>query len=453
MQWATLRQVVSVVRETYCGRIGVEFMHIQDAQQKAWIQMAMEGSRNRANLTPGDKLEILRQFDEAEGFERFLDIKYPGTKRFSLEGSESIVPALETLIEGAAAWGVRDVTIGMAHRGRLNVLTSIMGKSYAAVFSEFQGEAAHPADVQGSGDVKYHLGVSTDRDLPDGTKIHLSLTPNPSHLEAVNPVVLGKVRAKQILRAGHRKKTVMALLMHGDAAFAGQGPVAETLMMSDLHGYGTGGTIHFVVNNQIGFTTTPDHGRSSPYCSDVAKMVQAPIFHVNGDDPEAVVHVARIAAEFRQTFRRDVVVDMFCYRRHGHNEGDEPAFTQPNMYRAIEQQTTTRQLYSERLVAEDVLSAAEATERAESFQARLEDELAASKSYRPNKADWLEGAWSGFEAAPSEYGPGETAVEMDVLRHVGTAISTVPAEFNLHPRLNRVLGARRRMIDSGDKVD
>ena len=453
MQWATLKDVVSVVRDTYCGRIGVEFMHIQDAQQKAWIQMAMEGSRNRANLSAGDKLEILRQLDEAEGFERFLDIKYPGTKRFSLEGSESIVPALETLIEGAAAWGVRDIIIGMAHRGRLNVLTSIMGKSYAAVFSEFQGEAAHPADVQGSGDVKYHLGVSADRELPDGSRIHLSLTPNPSHLEAVNPVVLGKVRAKQMLEGDTERERVMGILLHGDAAFAGQGMVAETLELSNLRGYRTGGTIHIIVNNQIGFTTSPSFARSSPYPSDAAKIIQAPIFHANGDDPEAVVHVCRMAAEYRQRFHRDIVIDVFCYRRHGHNEGDEPAFTQPMMYRAIEQQATTRQIYSERLVAEGVLSADEATGLAEAFQARLEDEMEASKSYRPNKADWLEGAWSGFEAAPAEHGPGETAVETDVLRQVGAAISAVPAEFNLHPRLNRVLGARRKMVDSGEKID
>ena len=453
MQWATLRQVVSVVRETYCGHIGVEFMHIQDAQQKAWIQKAMESSRNRANLNHSDKLGILLHLDEAEGFERFLDIKYPGTKRFSLEGSESIVPALETLIEGAATWGVRDITIGMAHRGRLNVLTSIMGKSYAAVFSEFQGEAAHPADVQGSGDVKYHLGVSTDRELPDGTKIHLSLTPNPSHLEAVNPVVLGKVRAKQMLASDNERAQVMGILLHGDASFAGQGMVAETLELSNLRGYRTGGTVHIIVNNQIGFTTSPSFARSSPYPSDAAKIIQAPIFHVNGDDPEAVVHVCRMAAEYRQRFHRDIVIDVICYRRHGHNEGDEPAFTQPVMYRAIEQQSTTRQLYSERLVAEGVLSEAEATNLAESFQARLEDELAASKSYRPNTADWLEGAWSGFEAAPSEHGPGETAVEIDVLRQIGTALSAVPAEFNLHPRLNRLLIARRKMINSGQKVD
>ena len=453
MQWATLRDVVSVVRDTYCGRIGVEFMHIQDPEQKAWIQMAMEGSRNRANLSPGDKLEILRQLDEAEGFERFLDIKYPGTKRFSLEGSESIVPALETLIEGAAAWGVRDIIIGMAHRGRLNVLTSIMGKSYAAVFAEFQGEAAHPADVQGSGDVKYHLGVSADRELPDGTKIHLSLTPNPSHLEAVNPVVLGKVRAKQMLEGDTERERVMGILLHGDAAFAGQGMVAETLELSNLRGYRTGGTIHIIVNNQIGFTTSPSFARSSPYPSDAAKIIQTPIFHVNGDDPEAVVHVCRMAAEYRQRYHRDIVIDVFCYRRHGHNEGDEPAFTQPVMYRAIDRQTTTRQIYSERLVAEGVLSADEATRLAEAFQARLEDELAASKSYRPNKADWLEGEWSGFEAAPLELGPGETAVAADMLGQIGKALGAVPAEFNLHPRLNRVLGARQKMIESGEAID
>ncbi|MBT3927296.1 MAG: 2-oxoglutarate dehydrogenase E1 component [Rhodospirillaceae bacterium] len=453
MQWATLRDVVSVVHDTYCGHIGVEFMHIQDPAQKAWIQQAMEGSRNRPNLGKGDRLEILRQLDEAEGFERFLDIKYPGTKRFSLEGSESVVPALETLIEGASAWGVKDVVIGMAHRGRLNVLTSIMGKSYAAVFSEFQGEAAHPADVQGSGDVKYHLGVSADRELPDGNRIHLSLTPNPSHLEAVNPVVLGKVRAKQMQSGDENREKVMGILIHGDAAFAGQGMVAETLELSNLRGYRTGGTIHIIINNQIGFTTSPSFARSSPYPSDAAKIIQTPIFHVNGDDPEAVVHVCRMAAEYRQRFHRDIVIDIFCYRRHGHNEGDEPAFTQPVMYQAIDSLATTRQLYSERLVAEDVLSAPEATQLAEAFQARLEDELDASKSYKPNKADWLEGQWSGMQAPPSEHGPGETAVESDVLRRIGTAIATVPLEFNLHPRLKRVLGARRKMIESGEKID
>jgi 2-oxoglutarate dehydrogenase E1 component len=453
MKWATLREMVSVVRDTYCGPIGVEFMHIQDPAQKAWIQQAMEGSRNRPNLSKGDKLEILRQLDEAEGFERFLDIKYPGTKRFSLEGSESVIPALETLIEGACVWGVRDIVIGMAHRGRLNVLTSIMGKSYAAVFSEFQGEAAHPADVQGSGDVKYHLGVSADRDLPDGQQIHLSLTPNPSHLEAVNPVVLGKVRAKQMQIGDTDRARVMGILLHGDAAFAGQGMVAETLELSNLRGYRTGGTIHIIINNQIGFTTSPSFARSSPYPSDAAKIIQTPIFHVNGDDPEAVVHVCRMAAEYRQRFHRDIVIDIFCYRRHGHNEGDEPAFTQPVMYQAIDSLATTRQLYSERLVAEGVLSADEATQRAEAFQARLEDDLEAAKSYKPNKADWLEGQWSDMRAAPSEYGPGETAVESDVLRRIGTVIASVPPEFNLHPRLKRVLGGRRKMIESGEKID
>ncbi len=453
MKWATLREMVSVVRDTYCGPIGVEFTHIQDPAQKAWIQQAMEGSRNRPNLSKGDKLEILRQLDEAEGFERFLDIKYPGTKRFSLEGSESVIPALETLIEGACVWGVRDIVIGMAHRGRLNVLTSIMGKSYAAVFSECQGEAAHPADVQGSGDVKYHLGVSADRDLPDGQQIHLSLTPNPSHLEAVNPVVLGKVRAKQMQIGDTDRARVMGILLHGDAAFAGQGMVAETLELSNLRGYRTGGTIHIIINNQIGFTTSPSFARSSPYPSDAAKIIQTPIFHVNGDDPEAVVHVCRMAAEYRQRFHRDIVIDIFCYRRHGHNEGDEPAFTQPVMYQAINSLATTRQLYSERLVAEGVLSADEATQRAEAFQARLEDDLEAAKSYKPNKADWLEGQWSDMRAAPSEYGPGETAVESDVLRRIGTVIASVPPEFNLHPRLKRVLGGRRKMIESGEKID
>jgi 2-oxoglutarate dehydrogenase E1 component len=329
---ASMREILAIVRATYCGTIGVEFMHIGDPAQKAWIQQRIEGPRNHTDFTPRGKRAILERLTAAETFERFLNVKYTGTKRFGLDGGESLIPALEQIIKRGSQLGLREIVIGMPHRGRLNVLANFMGKPFSAIFSEFQGNAATPDDVQGSGDVKYHLGTSSDRQFDDAS-VHLTLNANPSHLEAVDPVVIGRVRAKQVQQQDSDRTKVMALLMHGDAAFAGQGLVAETFDFSGLRGYRTGGTIHFIVNNQIGFTTAPHFSRSSPYPSDVAKMVQAPIFHVNGDDPEAVVHVARVAVEFRQQFHSDVVIDMFCYRRHGHNEGDEPAFTQPLMYR------------------------------------------------------------------------------------------------------------------------
>src|SRR6185312_11860407 len=334
------------------------------------------------------------------------------------------------------------------HRGRLNVLTNFMGKPFAALFSEFQGNPANPADVQGSGDVKYHLGTSTDREMND-IKVHLSLTANPSHLEAVNPVVLGKVRAKQRQRGDTARDAVVGLLMHGDAAFAGQGLVAESLDLSQLKGYRTGGTIHVVVNNQIGFTTSPSYARSSPYPSDVGKITQAPIFHVNGDDPEAVVHVARIATEFRHRFKKDVVIDMFCYRRHGHNEADEPAFTQPIMYRTIASHPTTRQIYAQRLIEAGILSEEEAEKMVADFHAQLDAEFEAAKSYRPNKADWLEGAWTGFEAASGEDRRGITAVPMELLSEVGHALARVPEGFDLNRKIARQLEAKKKAIETG----
>ena len=454
LQTATLREVLTIVKQTYCSKVGVEFMHIQYPDQKSWIQQRVESSRNLPELSTEERLDILRQLYASEGFERFLHIKYTGTKRFSLEGAESTIPLIETIIHSASDLGVEEIVLGMPHRGRLNVLTTVMNKSYAAVFSEFQGEPANPGDVQGSGDVKYHLGTSSDRELKNGRRIHLGLTANPSHLEAVNPVVEGKTRAKQAQRGDAERKRVMSLLLHGDAAFAGQGLVAETLGLSQLRGHRTGGTIHVIVNNQIGFTTSPRFSRSSPYPSDVAKMVQAPIFHVNGDDPEAVVHVARLAIEFRQTFGRDVVIDMFCYRRHGHNEGDEPSFTQPLMYRRIAQHPTTRQLYTEKLIASGVLTAKQAEGLTGEFHAELDAALEASKSYKPNKVDWLEGVWSGFEKAKA-VGPrrGQTAVGLDRLRAVGKAISAVPEGIAIHRKLARVLDSRRRMIDSGEGID
>jgi 2-oxoglutarate dehydrogenase E1 component len=454
--YATLREIYQILRETYCGKIGVEFMHIQDPAQKGWIQERVESIRNHTQFTDRGKRAILERLTHAETFERFLDRKYTGTKRFGLDGGEATIPALEQILKRGGQLGLKEVVIGMAHRGRLNMLANFMGKPFSAIFSEFQGNPASPEDVQGSGDVKYHLGTSADRDF-DGNVIHLSLTANPSHLEAVNPVVIGKVRAKQMQRGFMKReetrREVMGLLLHGDAAFAGQGLVAETLDLSELKGYRVGGTIHFIVNNQIGFTTNPANSRSGPYCSDVAKMIQAPIFHVNGDDPEAVVHVARIATEFRQEFKKDIVIDMFCYRRFGHNEGDEPAFTQPIMYKAIAKQPSTREIYAKRLEEEGVIAAGEAeTIRAE-FQARLERDFEAAATYRPNKADWLEGAWTGLEAASGEDRRGETSVPLDTLREVGLKLTRVPQGFNANRKILRQLDAKRRTIESGAGID
>ncbi len=453
-QRATLRQILDAARKTYCGAIGVEFMHIQSPEEKAWIQRKFEGTRSDAELGPEEKKRVLSEICRSEGFERFLSVKHPGSKRFSLEGAESAIAAMETVIRTAAHHGVEEIVLGMPHRGRLNVLTNVMGKSYAQVFSEFQGEVNHPDAVQGSGDVKYHLGTSSDRQVADGRSIHLSLTANPSHLEAVNPVVEGKVRAKQAMRGDDERKRIMGLLLHGDAAFAGQGLVAETLGMSELRGYKTGGTIHIIVNNQIGFTTSPRFSRSSRYPSDVAKMVSAPIFHVNGDDPVAVVHVSKLAAKFRQEFGRDVVIDIFCYRRHGHNEGDEPSFTQPLMYRTIAGHPTARQLYTERLVSEGVIAPGEGDGMVRDFNAQLEKALEASQGYKPNKVDWLEGVWSGLEVAERDGARrGKTAVSMAELKEVGTAIATCPETLDIHRKLRRILDQRRGMIESGKGID
>ena len=345
----TIRELIGILEKYYCGKIGVQFMHIQDKEQRDWIMDKIENIKPDEIFTEKGKQAILERLTAAEFFETFLDKKYTGTKRFGLEGGESLIPALEQILKYGGKNGIEEVVIGMPHRGRLNVLANFMKKPFSAIFSEFQGNASNPDDVQGSGDVKYHLGTSSDRHF-DNIKVHLSLTANPSHLEAVNPVVVGKVRAKQDQKKDIDRKKVVGLLMHGDAAFSGQGLVPETLDLSGLKGYKTGGTIHFIVNNQIGFTTNPTFSRSGPYCSDVALMVEAPIFHVNGDDPEAVVYAARIATEFRQKFNKDVVIDMFCYRRQGHNESDEPAFTQPLMYKKIKEHQTTRKLYADKLI-------------------------------------------------------------------------------------------------------
>jgi 2-oxoglutarate dehydrogenase E1 component len=449
---ASLRQLIALLRRVYCGTIGVEYMHIQVLAQRQWIQQKFEPAIALPRLSSPARKEILRVLTLAETFERFLDRRYTGTKRFGIEGAEALMPALEAILRRGAELGIEEFVIGMPHRGRLNVLANFLGKPYAAIFSEFQGHATNPEDVHGSGDVKYHLGTSTDREVA-GRPVHLSLVANPSHLEAVDPVVLGKVRAKQRQKGDTERRRVAGLLMHGDAAFAGQGIVAESLELSDLRGYRTGGAVHIIVNNQIGFTTAPSYARSSPYPSDIAKGIQAPIFHVNGDDPEAVVRVARAAIEYRQEFHKDVVIDLFCYRRHGHNEGDEPGFTQPLMYRAIAARPTTRQLYAERLIADGMLRADEAEAMTRGFQADLEAQFATAASYRPNKADWLEGAWAGFEPAPDDDRRGETAVPLDTLREVGQGLATVPDGFHLDRKIARQLDAKRAALETGEGVD
>jgi len=452
---ATLREIMQILRDTYCGSIAVEFMHIQDPDQKSWIQRRVEGAPWRNAFDPQAKRRILQQLTEAEGFEVFCQKRYVTTKRFGLEGGEVTIPALHTIIETVAAQGVTEIAIGMPHRGRLNTLVNIVKKPFVAVFSEFTGESSKPDEVQGSGDVKYHLGTSTDVEIA-GHNVHLSLQPNPSHLEAVDPVVVGKVRARQDTAGDtQRRSSVMALEMHGDAAFAGQGLVYETLAMSQLIGYRTGGTVHVVVNNQIGFTTVPAHAYSGLYCTDVAKSIQAPILHVNGDDPEAVMFCARMAAEFRMRFATDIVLDIVCYRRHGHNETDEPAFTQPLMYRAIGKQKTTRTLYAERLAAEGVVPADEAKAMWDDFARAMDEANQAAQAYKPNKADWLEGHWAGFHPPEPEFEFQEeaTAVPEATLKQIGIALSRVPAGFAVHPRIARQLEAKQAMLDSGQGID
>ncbi|MDA5192744.1 2-oxoglutarate dehydrogenase E1 component [Govanella unica] len=451
LETASVREILAILRRTYCSTVGVEFMHIFQPEEKSWIQAKIEGREKEIQFTPEGKRAILKKLTEAEAFEQFLARKYVGTKRFGLDGAESLIPAMEAIVKTGGHMGLQEMVLGMPHRGRLNVLVNFLQKPFRAVFHEFHGGSYHPDDVQGSGDVKYHLGTSSDREF-DGNLVHLSLTANPSHLEAVDPVVLGKVRAKMVQRNDRQGNSVMPVLLHGDAAFAGQGLVAECLGLMGLKGYRTGGTVHIIVNNQIGFTTAPSYSRSSPYPSDVAKAVQAPIFHVNGDDPEAVVYVTKLATEYRQTFHKDVVVDMFCYRRFGHNEGDEPAFTQPIMYQRIRNQSSTREIYAKRLIAEGVITADEAQAMRAEFDEVLEKDFEASTSYKPNKADWLEGRWSGL-GLPDVDRRAQTGVPIDSLRDIGHAILTVPEGFDMHRTLKRNIEARARMIDTGEGID
>jgi len=456
LEYGTLREIVAICERTYCQTLGVEFMHITNGAQKAWIQERIEGPDKEISFTREGRRAILMKLIEAEGFEKFCDLKFTGTKRFGLDGAESLIPALEQIIKRGGNLGVKEIVVGMPHRGRLNVLTQVMGKPHRALFHEFKGGSVNPDSVEGSGDVKYHLGASSDREF-DNNRIHLSLTANPSHLEIVDPVVLGKVRAKQDQHGDppDQRISVMPLLLHGDAAFAGQGVVAECFGLSDLKGYRTGGSVHFIVNNQIGFTTYPRYSRSSPYPSDVAKMIDAPIFHVNGDDPEAVVFAAKVATEYRQKFHKPVVIDMFCYRRHGHNEGDEPSFTQPVMYRKIASHPSTLEIYSKRLIAEGVITEGEVEKAKADWRARLDAELEAGTGYKPNKADWLDGKWAGLKSASQEEDPrrGVTGMDVNALKEIGRKITKVPDGFRVHRTVQRFLENRAKAIDTGVGID
>jgi 2-oxoglutarate dehydrogenase E1 component len=453
LEMATMNQILAIVRRTYCGTFALQYMHISNPEQAAWLKERIEGYGKEISFTQNGRKAILNKLVEAEGFEKFLHVKYMGTKRFGLDGGEALIPAMEQIIKRGGALGVREIVIGMPHRGRLNVLANVLAKPFRAIFNEFQGGSFKPEDVDGSGDVKYHLGASSDREF-DGNRVHLSLTANPSHLEAVNPVVLGKVRAKQDQLADQAERiAVLPVLLHGDAAFAGQGVVAECFGLSGLRGHRTGGTIHIVVNNQIGFTTAPSFSRSSPYPTDIALMVEAPIFHVNGDDPEAVVHAAKVATEYRQKFHKDVVIDIFCYRRFGHNEGDEPMFTNPAMYNRIKKQKTTLQLYTERLVRDGLIPEGEIEDMKAAFQARLNADFEAGKTFRPNKADWLDGRWSHVERQKGEEQRGRTAISKTTLQEIGKALVRVPEGFTVHKTLDRLIETRAQMFKTGEGFD
>jgi len=452
LQMASMRQIVEIVKRTYCGTFALQYMHISNPEEAAWLKERIEGYGKEIAFTKEGRKAILNKMVEAEGFEKFLHVKYMGTKRFGLDGGEALIPAMEQIIKRGGALGVRDIVIGMPHRGRLNILANVMRKPYRAIFNEFQGGSFKPEDVDGSGDVKYHLGASSDREF-DGNSVHLSLTANPSHLEAVNPVVLGKVRAKQDQLNDTDRTAVMGILLHGDAAFAGQGVVAEGFGLSGLKGHKTGGTMHIVVNNQIGFTTAPHFSRSSPYPTDIALMVEAPIFHVNGDDPEAVVHAAKVATEFRQKFHKDVVLDIFCYRRFGHNEGDEPMFTNPIMYKKIKTHKTTLSIYTERLVKDGLIPEGEIEDMKAAFQAHLNDEFEAGKDYKPNKADWLDGRWSHLDKNKDEYVRGDTAISPDTLAEIGNALTHAPQDVALHKTVGRLLDHKKQMFESGKGFD
>jgi 2-oxoglutarate dehydrogenase E1 component len=455
-QLTTVREILVLLRHTYCANIGYEYMHISDSAQRAWVQERVERPEKQIAFDHEAKREILKKLIEVKGYERYLDKKFTGTKRFGLDGAEATIPALEQILKSGTECGVREVVFGMAHRGRLNVLSQVIGKPHRAIFNEFKGGSFVPDEVEGSGDVKYHLGASSDREF-NGKSVHVSLIANPSHLEIADPVVLGKVRAKQDQNGDRvERSTVLPLVIHGDAAFAGQGVVAECFGLSGLEGFRTGGSLHFIINNQIGFTTDPQYSRSSPYPSDLAKMIEAPIFHVNGDDPEAVVRVAKLAIEFRQAFHKPVVIDMFCFRFYGHNEGDEPAFTQPRMYQKIRAHPSTLEIYGERLIAEGVINQGEIERAKSEWVAHLDAEFEAAQSYRPHKSAWLDGRWTGLKTSrrePDEKPRGQTAVETEKLKAIGARLTAVPVGFNIHGTVQRFLDSRRKMFDSAEGLD
>jgi 2-oxoglutarate dehydrogenase E1 component len=458
LQWASVRQLVDVLKRNYCGKVGYEYMHIADVEERRFIQDRIEGGDKSIDFTPEGKKAILAAVIRGEQYEKFLGRKYVGTKRFGLDGGEAMIPALEAVIKYGSTRGVREIVYGMAHRGRLNILANVMAKPYRVIFHEFSGGTANPEDVGGSGDVKYHLGTSTDREF-DGISVHMSLVPNPSHLETVDPIVLGKVRAQQVFRddiGKGRHKQVLPVLIHGDAAFAGQGIVWECFGFSGVRGYNTGGCIHFIINNQIGFTTSPQFSRGSPYPSDVAKGVQAPILHVNGDDPEAVTFACKLATDYRQTFGRDIVVDMWCYRRFGHNEGDEPGFTQPLMYKKIRAHPPVSAIFAERLVGQGVIDKDWRAETETNFVAHLEAQFEAAKSYKPNEADWFAGRWTGLHKPADPEGARRnvpTGIEAKLFDSLGRTLTTVPASIEIHKTLARVIDAKREMFTSGQGFD
>ncbi len=452
VETASIRQLIEVLRTVYCGKVGVEYQHILSAEEKNWLQARIEPTFNRTSFTADEKKAIYKQLVSAQGLEDFLHTKYVGTKRFGLDGGESYVASVEEIMAHGVRKGVREIVIGMAHRGRLNTLTNVVGKPFTKLFAEFNGVPSVPEGIPGSGDVKYHMGYSNDRTI-SGESVHITLTPNPSHLEVVNPVVIGRVRAKQAQRQDTARKQVLPIIVHGDAAFAGQGLVMETLMLSELQGYKVGGAINLIINNQIGFTTNPESARSGPYSSDLAKMLACPIFHVNGDDAEAVAHVSRLAIEYRQEFGRDVVIDLICYRRNGHNEGDEPMFTQPLMYKNIKGHETVRSIYGRQLVAEQILSEADAKGQVDSFMKGLDESFEATKSYKVNKADWLEGSWSGLKAAHGDARRGETALTDKQLAELGDKLTAIPSDFNINTKIARQIDAKKEMFKAGAGFD
>ncbi|MDC1078310.1 2-oxoglutarate dehydrogenase E1 component [Candidatus Pelagibacter sp.] len=449
-KYSNISEILTFLNKTYCGPIGYEYMHISNPEERIWLRRRIEEDENEIKFTKNGKEAILNKLIQAEGFEKFLATKYVGTKRFGLDGAESLIPALEQIIKIGGQSQIKEVKIGMPHRGRLNVLANVLQKSYKRIFNEFAGEFSSSSN-EGAGDVKYHLGASSNREF-DGNPVHVSLTDNPSHLEAVNPVVLGQTRAKQFFHNDTERNKVIPILIHGDAAFAGQGIVAECFAMSGLPGHNTGGTIHIIVNNQIGFTTSPRFARSSPYPSDVAKMVEAPILHVNGDDPEAVVYATRIATEFRLKFNRDVVVDLICYRRFGHNEGDEPSFTQPLMYKKIRSHPTTAKLYGQKLAQEQIFTEEGVNQKVKTFKELLDDQFKTAKDYKP-KIEWFEGTWSRYKPEKGKDKRGVTGVDKEIIKSISDRINVIPSDINPHKTVAKVLDLRKKSIDTEKNID